>query len=126
MRIGFVVRGTVQGVGFRPFVRRIAIARALTGWVRNGRDGVRIEVQGDASALASFAEALEHDLPPPARIVELEREALPHGDDETFRIVASSGADATAPVLPPDLATCAACFSEVSRAGDRRYRYPFT
>jgi hydrogenase maturation protein HypF len=75
MRIGMVVHGTVQGVGFRPFVRRAALARGLTGWVRNARDAVYIEVQGEERAIDSFTRALGEDLPRPALIGELERRA---------------------------------------------------
>jgi len=129
MRIGVIVRGTVQGVGFRPFVRRAALARGLTGWVKNGRDGVYIEIQGDEGAVRSFARALDRELPPPASIVTLEQRLLQDrraGEETSFRILESEEDAPVAPVLPPDLAACAECIEEVFDDGSRRRRYPFT
>jgi hydrogenase maturation protein HypF len=129
MRIGVIVRGTVQGVGFRPFVRRAALARGLTGWVKNARDGVYIEIQGDEGAVRSFARALDHELPPPASIVTLEQRLLQDrraGEETSFRILDSEESVPVAPVLPPDLAACADCLAEVFDDGARRRRYPFT
>jgi hydrogenase maturation protein HypF len=129
MRIGVIVRGTVQGVGFRPFVRRAALARGLTGWVKNARDGVYIEIQGDEGAVRSFARALDHELPPPASIVTLEQRLLQDrraGEETSFCILDSDGSAPVAPVLPPDLAACADCLAEVFDDGARRRRYPFT
>jgi hydrogenase maturation protein HypF len=131
VRVGFVVRGTVQGVGFRPFVRRTATAHRLSGWVKNGRSGVRIEVQGDERSVAAFAWALAHELPEPAAIAALERELLTDRDDDPdgegpFRILPSEETEPPAPVLPPDLATCARCWDDVRTHTDRRFGYPFT
>lgn len=129
MRIGMVVHGTVQGVGFRPFVRRAAIARGLTGWVRNARDGVYIEVQGDEPAIQSFTRALGEELPRPALIDDLERRVLDDRsvrEESSFCILESEPGSRVAPVLPPDLATCAACLEEMRTEGKRRHRYPFT
>ena len=126
MRVAMLVRGTVQGVGFRPFVRRAALARGLTGWVQNCRDAVRLEVQGPDDAVASFAHALESELPPPAHIDALERELRPERDELAFRIVESAvGTSPSAALLPPDLATCPACMAETRDPRDRRHRYPF-
>ena len=70
-RHGYIIGGQVQGVGFRPFVYRAATRHRLTGHVGNTSDGVRVEVQGTDEALAAFAHALEHDLPPLARALSL-------------------------------------------------------
>ncbi|HEY2405439.1 MAG TPA: carbamoyltransferase HypF [Polyangiaceae bacterium] len=126
MRLAIVVRGTVQGVGFRPFVHQAAARYGLSGWVKNGRDAVRLEVQGGSEQVASFERALAFELPPPAEISELSCEHVPEREEIGFRIMAS---DADAPVdslLPPDLALCADCWREVETPGDRRHRYPFT
>ena len=81
-RHGYIIGGQVQGVGFRPFVYRAATRLRLTGHVGNTSDGVRVEVQGTDEALAAFAHALEHELPPLARITSLRREELPLADGE--------------------------------------------
>jgi hydrogenase maturation protein HypF len=127
MRLALLVRGTVQGVGFRPFVRRSALACGLTGFVQNGRDAVRIEIQGAPSAVEAFTRALQNEHPPAALVRALERERLEERQGETaFEIVASDGAERAAPLLPPDLGMCADCWREVQSRGDRRHRYPFT
>src|SRR6185369_5565987 len=96
------VRGAVQGVGFRPFVFRLARDLGLAGWVRNDSEGVAIEVEGEADALASFERRLRADAPPLARVERLEaatQEVL--GGEVDFRILASrAGAVTTA--IPPD------------------------
>ena len=125
-RLALTVRGVVQGVGFRPFVRRAALAHGLVGWVQNGRDAVRIEVQGADDELGGFLHALAHDLPGAARIDALESAAIADGDDRAFSIVDS---DDQAPVraqLPADLATCEDCLAEIRDPRARRHRYPFT
>jgi hydrogenase maturation protein HypF len=146
VRVALVVRGTVQGVGFRPFVRRAARALGLSGWVRNGRDAVRIEVEGDARDVEAFCEAVAREPPPAARIVAIERRERPapadrderdgdgdgrerDGDGErdgAFRILPSAEDAAAAPVLPPDLATCDACLRDVAAPDGRRRGYAFT
>lgn len=91
-RHGYIIGGQVQGVGFRPFVYRAATRLRLTGHVGNTSDGVRVEVQGTDEALAAFAHALEHELPPLARITSLRREELPLADGEAaFAIAHSEG-----------------------------------
>lgn len=125
-RLALSLGGVVQGVGFRPFVRRAAESRGLVGWVQNGRDGVRIEVQGPPSAVEDFLVALSTELPAAARIDRLERQCVAERDERAFDIVASDVAAAVRAVLPADLATCAACLAEVTDPQNRRHRYPFT
>ena len=126
MRLALTVRGTVQGVGFRPFVRRIAVARGLTGFVKNGRGGVRIEVQGADDDVQRFEDAIARDAPVAARVSSLSREALAERAESAFEILTSDEEEIVAPVLPPDLATCAQCWSEVRDERNRRHHYPFT
>lgn len=129
VRVRVIVRGTVQGVGFRPFVRRSALEHSLTGWVKNTRDAVHIEAQGDEPEIDGFTHALGHDVPAPALVRVLERSAIATvavHEETTFRILESDFGPTAASVLPPDLATCAACLDEVLTKGNRRYRYPFT
>ncbi len=126
MRARLVVRGTVQGVGFRPFVHRTARALGLTGWVRNARDAVYVEVQGDDDDVRSFMAALEHDPPAPAVVRTIEQVQLEHRQETAFRILDSENGGVATPVVPPDLATCTSCFAESSSLHARRHGYPFT
>lgn len=126
-RIRVQVQGTVQGVGFRPFVYRIARERGLTGWVRNRPDGVEIEAQGPDSSVQDFLRALRAEKPAPARIEQLAASTLEEVAAEAAFTIESSGAAAGAlPVVPPDLATCQECTRETAAPGERRHRYPFT
>jgi hydrogenase maturation protein HypF len=127
VRRRFQVRGVVQGVGFRPTVFRLALARGLSGFVWNHAEGVTIEAQGEAGALAAFERALRQEIPLPARVQSIAAEALAEVPDEAgFQIRESGAGHELRPVVPPDLAVCAACAEEVDTPGERRYRYPFT
>ncbi len=119
------VRGTVQGVGFRPFVYREATTRGLAGWVRNSPAGVVIEAQGDPEALAALRDAIRHAPPANARITAIEVHALVLRDETGFRIATSEAGGPRSLQLLPDLATCERCLAELLDPDDRRYRYPF-
>ncbi len=125
LRRAIRVRGAVQGVGFRPFVYRLAHELRLTGWVLNDAQGVAIEVQGGASALQEFQQKLKTDAPPLARVEGLESADVTHVDGvEGFRILPSrTGRVSTS--IPPDAATCDACLAELFDPSDRRYRHAF-
>jgi hydrogenase maturation protein HypF len=125
-RLAIHVRGVVQGVGFRPFVYREARGLGLVGWVRNGPDGVRIEVQGARGSLDAFTDALRHRVPPQASISSLEAREVDLAAETEFAILESDGDAAVRPAIPADLAICADCAAEIQNPGDRRYRYPFT
>ncbi|WP_084539905.1 carbamoyltransferase HypF [Azorhizobium doebereinerae] len=119
------VRGIVQGVGFRPFVWRLAQRLALSGSVRNAGDAVVIHLGGPQAARAAFRAALAREAPPLARVEHVEsRPAAPpeYGD---FRIL-ESGAGAVSVGIVPDIATCPACRAEIAEPAARRFRYPFT
>jgi hydrogenase maturation protein HypF len=121
------VTGTVQGVGFRPFVYRHAVALGLTGSVQNDSAGVLIDVEGDADRIAELRRRLVHEAPPLARVVSVTaQDVSPVGDGQGFRIIES--ADSGRPDVPVsiDTATCAECLAEVDDPANRRYRYPFT
>jgi hydrogenase maturation protein HypF len=125
------VRGVVQGVGFRPFVYRLAHEHGLTGWVLNHSGGVEIEVEGPAAALSAFVRDLEEKTPPLARIEGIEVADGPPAGYTTFEIrhsVAEVGAGLPRPyqLISPDIATCPDCLRELLTPSDRRYRYPFT
>ncbi len=125
-RLRFSIRGVVQGIGFRPFVYRVALEETLTGFVRNDADGVTVEVEGEKDRLARFAARLASELPTGGRIEDLSSETLSIRADETaFTICESLSADHTLPTLSPDRYVCADCLREMRDPGDRRYRYPF-
>lgn len=119
-----VVQGTVQGVGFRPFVHRLATNECLSGWVRNGADGVHIGVFGAAASIARFQDRLASETPPLARIDGIRERPLCGDPPDGFRIIASAPGDARTAVTA-DAAMCAECRSELFDPADRRFGYPF-
>lgn len=125
-RLRLSVRGAVQGVGFRPFVYRLARELGLGGFVLNSSWGVVIEVEGDPVCLDRFVSRLDRDKPAAAQIGSLEIAAAPVFGDAPFSIRASDISDEKTAVVLPDRATCAVCLDEIHDPGDRRFRYPFT
>jgi len=119
------VRGTVQGVGFRPFIYHLADSLALTGWVKNTSSGVEIQVDGPAAALARFEERIRSELPPLARIDSLDSATCQPGGFSSFEILSSQSAPGDFQPVPPDIAICPDCRRELFDTHDRRYRYPF-
>ncbi len=126
MRARLRVTGTVQGVGFRPFVYRHARALGLSGFVRNDSAGVLIEVEGGDEAVAELARLVEHVPPPLARVAGVTSQPLDPIGGNGFTIEASDHGGAEAAAVSVDTATCAECLAEVADPGDRRHRYPFT
>jgi hydrogenase maturation protein HypF len=120
------IRGTVQGVGFRPWVYRLAHQVGVTGRVRNHPQGVTIEAFGGDVALAALVARLRHEAPPPARIRELTTVDIPDEPADDFVIETSTTGGARALSIPPDLATCPACAAEIADPADRRFGYAFT
>jgi len=125
-RLRLALRGAVQGVGFRPFVYRLARELALGGWVRNDAAGLFVEVEGERDRLERFAERLLAERPAPAVVHAVERAWLPALGEVDFQIAASDAAAAKSAVVLPDLATCPDCRAEVGDPADRRFAYPFT
>ncbi len=122
------VTGTVQGVGFRPFVYRLAHEQGLAGWVRNDEHGVLLEVEGPSDELSHFFDRLSADAPPLARVERVERQPVPvewGAGEPGFRIVASAAGGDPDALIAADAATCDDCLAELGDPGDRRYRYPF-
>lgn len=119
------VRGVVQGVGFRPFVYRLASEEHLAGMIGNDTDGVIIELEGPHSRIMTFLSRLQSETPPLARIDTVAVTDLPPNGDTSFRIVASEVLGRVSTGIPADAATCADCLRELLDPGDRRYRYPF-
>lgn len=119
-------RGTVQGVGFRPTVHRLATRMELGGFVVNGPDGVVIEVEGGAEAVERFCRELPGALPPLARLDGLEVLPIPVARETLFRVDVSLAGTRRRALVPPDTALCAACRAEMDDPADRRHAYPFT
>jgi hydrogenase maturation protein HypF len=125
-RLKLAVRGAVQGVGFRPFVYRLATELDLRGWVNNSPQGVFIEVEGERDLLEQFLLRLEIEKPPRSFIQSLEATWLDTLNYADFEIRKSEiGGDKTALVLP-DIATCPDCLREILDPNNRRHCYPFT
>jgi hydrogenase maturation protein HypF len=120
------VRGVVQGVGFRPFVYRLAHDHNLAGWVLNHSGGVEIEVEGAATALEAFVLDLSNQAPPLARIVSVDVVDGPAKGYDRFEIHHSVAEEGRYQLISPDIATCADCLRELLDPSDRRFRYPFT
>ncbi len=119
------VSGIVQGVGFRPYVYRLATGRQLSGTIRNTSAGVTIEIQGPAETVQNFVEHLPAEAPPLARITSLAVHDVPCNRDQDFRIVHSHEGEEVHTLISPDVAICPDCLRELFDPKDRRYRYPF-
>lgn len=124
-RVRAGVRGVVQGVGFRPFVYRLAAEESLAGWIGNDTEGVTIEIEGESARVTAFLARLRDELPPMARLDEVTVEEIEATGEAGFRIVASEVHGAVSTGIPADTATCEDCLRELFDAKDRRYRYPF-
>ncbi|MFA7243130.1 MAG: carbamoyltransferase HypF [Sulfuricellaceae bacterium] len=120
------VRGIVQGVGFRPFVHRLARELGLDGWVRNDGEGVEIAVRGEKNAIATLLSRLKTDAPPLAQVDQIAVSEAPATlvENTGFAIRESHGGHARTGVSP-DAAICRECIEELLDPADRRYRYPF-
>ncbi len=124
-RLAVRVEGVVQGVGFRPFVFRLAEEHGLSGFVRNDVHGVQIEAEGPREELEHFVAALTGRAPPLARVARVEAREVPPAGGESFVIVASEAAGEPDALVAADAATCPDCLAELLDPADRRHRYPF-
>lgn len=119
------VRGVVQGVGFRPFVYRLADEEGLSGFIGNDTDGVAIELEGPEASIDRFLIRLRGEAPPLARIDAVTLREVALSGERGFRIVSSAAKGQANTGIPADAATCQDCLRELFDPGDRRYRYPF-
>ena len=119
------VRGVVQGVGFRPFVHRLADRLGLAGWVRNGSGDVEIELEGEQQSIATFLSTLRTEAPPLSSIDSIVHEFHPPTGAAGFAVLPSRIVPDQRQSVPPDVATCPACEAELNDPENRRYRYPF-
>ncbi|MEO1401764.1 MAG: carbamoyltransferase HypF [Cyanobacteria bacterium J06635_1] len=121
------VQGTVQGVGFRPFVYRLATELGLAGGVKNTSQGVVIEIEGPENVIEQFRQRLQQELPPHATIQTLAQQVLPPQGLSPFQIWSSEmNGDATKTQILPDLSTCSECLQDIFDPHNHRYQYPFT
>ncbi len=125
IRKGVEVSGLVQGVGFRPYVFRLAGECGLRGTIANTSAGVAIEIQGQQPAIEQFLARLEREAPPLARITGVAVYELARRSEAGFRILASRDGEERRTLIAPDVAVCDDCRRELFDPADRRYRYPF-
>ena len=125
VRVHVAIRGAVQGVGFRPFVYRLARELGLHGWVNNSAAGVFVEAEGRTAVVRELVRRIEDDKPDIAIIQSLEATFLDPVGYSEFEIRASTGGEKSVLVMP-DLATCPQCLNDIFDPANRRYRYPFT
>jgi len=124
-RARVIIRGAVQGVGFRPFTARLASDLGIAGWIANTGHGVVIEAEADQPRLDEFLRRLDDDRPRHAVVVSRETTHLDPAGFHGFEIRDSTDDGAVSALILPDLATCADCLRELFDPGDRRHRYPF-
>jgi hydrogenase maturation protein HypF len=125
-RLRITLRGAVQGVGFRPFVYRLATELSLTGWVLNSSTGLVMEVEGPSEQLSRFEQRLEHERPKASVVTVRESAWLAAEGSTRFEILASETDSGKTVNVLPDLATCTDCREELFDPGNRRFEYPFT
>lgn len=125
-RLHIAIRGAVQGVGFRPFIYRLAAELGFVGWVLNSSEGVFIEVEGEKEKLDSFLLRIEKEKPQRSFIQSLESSFLDAIGYSKFEIRQSDGRGKPTAIVLPDIATCPDCLQDILDASNRRYLYPFT
>jgi hydrogenase maturation protein HypF len=126
VRVKLALRGAVQGVGFRPFVHRLATELAVTGWINNSPQGVFVEAESPRPTLEQFLRRIEAEKPPRSFIQSMETTWLDAVGFEKFEIRASENGGNKSALILPDLATCPDCLREISDPKNRRFHYPFT
>jgi len=124
-RVRYLFSGVVQGVGFRPFIYRMATKHSLSGFVQNRSDGVIVEIEGTAWSVASFISGVNTELPPLADVSGITCEDVEIQNDSVFRIIESEAHGPAKVLITPDIATCSECLTELFDPKDRRFRYPF-
>ncbi|MEQ9145889.1 MAG: carbamoyltransferase HypF [Parvibaculaceae bacterium] len=125
-RLRIDVRGAVQGVGFRPFVYRLAERFGVAGWVRNGPDGVCCEVEANEETLTLFMAALRTEAPPLADVHSIESSQVPPTGEGAFAVWESETKNPVSAFVLPDVATCPDCLDEIFDPANKRYLYSFT
>ena len=116
------ITGVVQGVGFRPFVYRLAIENGISGWVLNGEDGVHVVAEAASEAIGRFVEALRTQAPPAANVATFEVADVEIAGFEAFEIHESTGGEKPTVRISPDLAVCDDCLRELFRSERSPFR----
>jgi hydrogenase maturation protein HypF len=124
-RVRYVFTGIVQGVGFRPFLYRVATKHRLGGYVCNTPGGVIAEVEGPVGRLGKFHAELMTGFPPASDVAGISKTDVAVLEEEGFRIIASEQEGEKEVFVSPDIATCVECLREMNDRSDRRHRYPF-
>jgi len=126
IRKNILIKGIVQGVGFRPFIHKLVKNYNLSGWVLNSNQGVEIEIEGKTEEINSFVNAIKEKLPPLAKIEKIEVSQLPLVGYKEFSIKKSIVKEEDSFVLvSPDISICEDCLQELFEPHNRRFRYPF-
>lgn len=125
-RVHIVIRGAVQGVGFRPFIFKLAKSMSLNGWVLNSSQGVFIEAEGEKERLENFILSIDKEKPPVSFIQSFEYNYLDPAGYQDFEIRKSDSSGEPTALILPDIATCNDCLSDIFDSNNRRYLYPFT
>lgn len=125
-RLHVHINGAVQGVGFRPFIYRLATELGLSGWVNNSTQGVEIELEGTGEKLDEFLTRVKSEKPPHSSIQKLEYSLLEAVGYTGFKVKQSDKSGDKSVLVLPDIATCSECLKEIFDPNNRRYRYPFT
>jgi hydrogenase maturation protein HypF len=125
VRLKIRVGGIVQGVGFRPFIYRLAVEHDVAGYVLNNPEGVEIEAEGRLDQVSTFLSGIATEKPPQARVDTLSATFIDLAGDRKFVIRTSEKSSGRATLISPDIATCKDCLEELTDEHDRRYGYPF-
>ena len=125
IRKKLIINGVVQGIGFRPFIYKIALKNKILGFVKNTSQGVVVEIQGSKSDIKNFIADLNILKPSQSLIESLKISVLKLKKEKDFKITKSEKTLKTQGIIPPDLALCADCRKEMKNLKDRRYLYPF-
>ncbi|MCJ7733659.1 MAG: carbamoyltransferase HypF, partial [Anaerolineales bacterium] len=120
-----LINGIVQGVGFRPFIYKLAIQNHLKGWVRNTSRGVEIEVSGSLTQLEIFLGSIPTEAPPLSKIESIQHKIIPSDGYENFQIIHSQVIEGGFQPISADVSVCDDCLQELFTPADFRYRYPF-
>ncbi len=125
IRLRIFVTGIVQGVGFRPFIYRLATREGLSGYVLNNSRGVEIEVEGPLQGVSHFVSSIVQEKPPQSRIDTISAHFTDIKNEERFTIRTSSSLEEKTALISPDIGICTDCLNELMDRADRRYNYPF-
>jgi hydrogenase maturation protein HypF len=120
------VAGIVQGVGFRPYIFRLADRLRLSGFVNNNSDGVSIEIEGNEDSIQKFIATLKFQPPPLSQVIRIDVREISKKDETQFQILLSETFQQRNTLISPDISTCEDCTHELLEPEDRRYLYPFT